>query len=63
VFLGFLCAKSGKEVEKLFFKDDNGIEIKFTISAGVSSRGESIDEMLYKAKESRNRVEARFLHE
>jgi diguanylate cyclase (GGDEF)-like protein len=68
----FLIAenKIRKEVEKMSFVDDNEKTIKFTISAGVSSRGETLDEMirnaddmLYKAKESRNRVEARFLHE
>jgi diguanylate cyclase (GGDEF)-like protein len=67
----FLIAenKIRKEIEKLYFKDNNGKEIHFTVSAGVSSKGNSLDEMiknadnlLYKAKESRNRVEAEFLH-
>lgn len=62
--------KIRKEVEKLSFEDSNKKEIHFTVSAGVSSRGDTLDEMiknadnmLYKAKEKRNRVEAEFLYE
>jgi diguanylate cyclase (GGDEF)-like protein len=66
----FLVAdnKIRQEIEKLSFIDSNGKEIHFTVSAGVSSKGETLDEMiknadkmLYKAKESRNKVEAEFL--
>jgi diguanylate cyclase (GGDEF)-like protein len=61
--------KIRKEVEKLYFKDNHGNEIHFTVSAGVSSKGDTLEEMiknadamLYKAKEKRNRVESEFLH-
>ena len=68
----FLVAetKIRKAIEDMYFKNEEGITIHFTVSAGVSDKGNTLDEMiknademLYKAKETRNKVYADFLDE
>ena len=55
--------KIRKTIENLEVIDENNEKIKFTISIGISNRGDNLedmikhaDEMLYKAKETRNKV-------
>ena len=62
-FSVLIAEKIRKSIEKLEIIDDNDNKIKLTISIGISNKGESLDkiiqsadQMLYKAKETRNKV-------
>ena len=62
-FSRLIGEKIRKTIENLEIIDENNAKIKFTISIGISNKGSSLedmikhaDEMLYKAKETRNKV-------
>jgi len=62
-FSNLIGEKIRKTIESLEIIDDNNKKIKFTISVGASNKGSSLedmikhaDKMLYKAKETRNKV-------
>ena len=62
-FANLIGEKIRKEIESLEIIDDEENKINYTISIGISNKGHNIEEliknadnMLYKAKETRNRV-------
>jgi diguanylate cyclase (GGDEF)-like protein len=62
-FARLIGEKIRKTIENLTLIDNENREIRYTISVGISNKGETLekvikhsDEMLYKAKETRNRV-------
>jgi len=62
-FAKLIAEKIRREIEKLTIIDNSNQKITYTISAGISNKGENLeniikhsDDMLYKAKETRNRV-------
>jgi diguanylate cyclase (GGDEF)-like protein len=62
-FARLIGEKIRKIIENLTLIDNENREIRYTISVGISNKGETLeevikhsDEMLYKAKETRNRV-------
>jgi len=64
-FAHIIGEKIRKSIEKAEIIDSNDNKIKFTISVGISSKGDNLEEviknadsMLYKAKETRNKVVA-----